>query len=116
MFNPLCRNGERLKCNSFPYYFSDIFKWLFPIGQVTTDMLKSRSQKELLDILNMVKTKEINMHEAELLFNSWQQQYNGGMTRSFRDRRVRRESLWFKIDLNFKKLCNSQCLCLKILC
>ena len=81
-------------------YFSDKFKRLFLIGQVTADMLKSRSQKELLDILNMVKTKEINMHEAELLFSAWQQQYNGGMTQSFRDRRVRREPHWFKIDFN----------------
>ena len=91
MNNKVCPLGKENISTRLVYpYYSDKFKLLFHVGQVTADMLKSRSQKELLDILNMVKTKEINMHEAELLFSSWQQQYNGGMTQSFRDRRVRR--------------------------
>ncbi len=51
-------------------------------------MFKSESQKELLDILQMVKMGEINISDAELLFAAWNQQYSGGQTQSFKEKRV----------------------------
>lgn len=39
--------------------------------------------------MNMVKTKEVNMQQADMLFKHWNQLYNGGHTQSFKDKRVR---------------------------
>ena len=47
-----------------------------------------QSQQDLIEIMNMVKKNEITIVEAEHMFQTWQDQYKGGKTGSFKEKQV----------------------------
>ncbi len=57
------------------------------IGSVQPSVDYPESQKELQDIMNMVKRKEITVDQAENLFSDWQKRHNSKHL-SFNERRV----------------------------
>jgi len=49
----------------------------------------SRAQKELVDIMEMVKAQKINQAKAEIMFREWKLRHEGGQAcRSFREKQV----------------------------
>ena len=50
----------------------------------------SGSQRELVDIMQQVKTKHLTVDEAEEFFYDWKMRHERGFTRSFRQKQVRR--------------------------
>jgi hypothetical protein len=51
--------------------------------------LLSHSQQELVDIIRRVKVNELTMDDAEHMFTNWKQRNKQGLTKSFRERKVR---------------------------
>jgi len=50
----------------------------------------SGSQRELVDIMQQVKTKHLTVDEAEEFFYDWKMRHERGFTRSFRQKQVSR--------------------------
>lgn len=48
----------------------------------------SGSQRELVSIMQQVKTKELTVQEAETFFYDWKQRHERGCSRSFRQKQV----------------------------
>ncbi|XP_070185975.1 phosphoinositide 3-kinase adapter protein 1-like isoform X2 [Littorina saxatilis] len=49
--------------------------------------LGSRSQSELIEVNEMVKSGEINVNEAQMFYSAWQQRYGRNNSSSFKDRK-----------------------------
>ncbi len=58
------------------------------IGNVQTSEDFPESQKELQEIMNMVKSKYITMEQAESMFFDWQKRHGSKNTKTFNERRV----------------------------
>jgi len=50
----------------------------------------SDSQRELVSIMQQVKSEHLTVREAELCFYDWKTRHDGGFTRSFKERQVSR--------------------------
>ena len=48
----------------------------------------NKSSKKLIEIMEMVKSGEASISDAELLFKEWRLQYQGGNSKSFKDHQV----------------------------
>ena len=47
-----------------------------------------RSQSELIEVQEMVKTGKINLNEAQMLYNAWMHRHGRNNAASFRERKV----------------------------
>jgi len=53
------------------------------------ETMMSHSQLELVDIMRRVKENELTLDSAEQLFSGWKERNKQGMTRSFKEKKVR---------------------------